>query len=168
MAGMIRPATPSDAPAIAAIWNHYIRHTTVTFNPTEKTADEIATLTTAPHAVFVATDGARVTGFARHFQFRSGAGYARAAEHTILLAPDAPRGQGTGRALMQAILDDATARGIGAMIAGVSGDNAAGRAFHAAMGFDTVGLIPAIGWKNGHWLDLVLMQKRLAPSLTPG
>jgi len=165
---MIRPATPADAPAIAAIWNHYIRSTTVTFNPVEKTDEEVAGLILAPHACFVASEGDAVTGFARHFQFRSGQGYARAAEHTILLAPDAPRGRGTGRALLQALLDDATARGIGAMMAGVSGDNPEGRAFHAAMGFAEVGRIPAIGWKNGRWLDLVLMQKRLAPSLTGG
>jgi L-amino acid N-acyltransferase len=165
---MIRPATPADAAAIAAIWNHYIRHTTVTFNPTEKTEAEVAALSTAPHAFFVATTGAQITGFARHFQFRSGQGYARAAEHTILLAPDAPKGLGTGRALMQAIFDDASEKGIGAMIAGVSGENAAGRAFHAALGFSEVGLIPAVGWKNGRWLDLMLMQKRLAPSLAPG
>jgi phosphinothricin acetyltransferase len=162
---MIRPATAADAAAVATIWNHYIRSTIVTFNPTEKTTAEVADLLAQPHAAFVATDATRIIGFARHFQFRGGAGYARAAEHTILLAPDAPKGRGTGRALMQAILDDATTRGIGAMIAAVSGDNAEGRAFHAAMGFDTVGLIPAIGWKNGRWLDLVLMQKRLAPSL---
>jgi phosphinothricin acetyltransferase len=164
---MIRPAVPADAPAVAAIWNHYIRTTTVTFNPVEKPVTELETLIAAPHAFFVATDGARITGFARHFQFRSGDGYARAAEHTILLAPDAPRGQGTGRALMQAILDDATARGIGAMIAAVSADNAAGLAFHAAMGFRTVGQIPAVGWKFGRWHDLVLLQNRLAPSAAP-
>jgi phosphinothricin acetyltransferase len=165
---MIRPAVPADAPAAAAIWNHYIRSTTVTFNPVEKPVAELESLIAAPHAFFVATDDGRVSGFARHFQFRSGLGYARAAEHTILLAPDAPRGRGTGRALMQAILDDATARGIRSMIAGVSGDNPDGIAFHAAMGFDTVGMIPAIGWKFGRWLDLVLMQKRLAPSLGQG
>jgi L-amino acid N-acyltransferase YncA len=163
---MIRTATPADAPAVAAIWNHYIRTTTVTFNPVEKTTDEVAALISAPHAFFVSEEDGTLTGFARHFQFRSGAGYARAAEHTILLAPDAARGRGSGRALMQAILDDATARGIGAMMAGVSGDNPDGRAFHAAMGFAEIGLIPGIGWKHGRWLDLVLMQKRLAPSLT--
>jgi phosphinothricin acetyltransferase len=168
MAGVIRPATPADAPSIAAIWNHYIRSTTVTFTPVEKTTAEVAALTTAPHAFFVADVSGQITGFARHGQFRTGQGYARAAEHTILLAPDAPRGQGTGRALLQAILDDATARGIGAMIAAISGDNAQGLAFHAAMGFATIGLLPAVGWKFGRWHDLLLMQKRLAPSLAPG
>jgi phosphinothricin acetyltransferase len=162
---MIRVARPEDASTVAEIWNHYIRNTTVTFNPVEKTEAELVDLIAAPHAFFVSEDSGTVTGFARHFQFRSGEGYARAAEHTILLAPDAPKGRGTGRALMQAVLADAIERGIGSMIAAVSGDNAAGLAFHAAMGFVTVGTVPAIGWKDGLWLDLVLMQKRLAPSL---
>jgi phosphinothricin acetyltransferase len=162
---MIRHATTADAAAITAIWNHYIRNTTVTFNPVEKSEAELVSLIAAPNAFFVSEEDGHVTGFARHSHFRPGQGYARAAEHTILLAPDAPKGRGIGRALMQAVLDDAAARGVGSMIAAVSGDNAAGLAFHAALGFATVGTIPAVGWKNGRWLDLVLMQKRLAPSL---
>jgi L-amino acid N-acyltransferase YncA len=159
---MIRPAAPADAPAIAAIWNHYILNTTVTFNPVPKSAAEVTALTRSPHAFLVAEEAGRLLGFARHFQFRTGQGYARTAEHTILLDPDAT-GRGHGRALLAAILDDAAARGIGAMIAGVSAENPAGLAFHAAMGFATVGRLPDVGWKEGRWLDLVLMQKRLAP-----
>lgn len=164
---MIRPATPADAPAIAAIWNHYIGHGTVTFNPVPKSRDEVAALTAAPHAFFVAEQAGRILGFARHFQFRSGQGYARAAEHTILLDPG-ETGRGHGRALISAVLGDAAQKGIGSMVAGVSAENAAGLAFHAAMGFGTVGRLPAVGWKEGRWLDLVLMQKRLAPSLAQG
>ena len=164
---MIRPATPTDAPAIAAIWNHYILHTTVTFNPGPKSAADVAALTQAPHAFLVAEEAGRILGFARHAQFRTGQGYARTAEHTILLAPEAT-GRGHGRALLSAILEDAAARGIGAMIAGVSAENAAGQAFHAAMGFATVGRLPDVGWKAGRWLDLVLMQKRLAPPRPEG
>lgn len=159
---MIRPARPADAVAIAAVWNHYIRHTTATFNPVEKTAAEIAALVGAPHAFLVAEQDRGLIGFARLFQFRAGQGYARAAEHTIMLSPDAT-GRGHGRALLGALIEEAARRGIGAMIAGVSGENAAGQAFHAAMGFETMGRLPAVGWKDGRWLDLVLMQKRLAP-----
>jgi phosphinothricin acetyltransferase len=31
------------------------------------------------------------------------------------------------------------------------------------MGFATVGHVPAVGWKFGRWIDLVLMQKMLSP-----
>jgi L-amino acid N-acyltransferase len=158
---MIRPARPEDASAIGAIWNPCIRDTTVTFTPVEKSDAEIAALTTAPHAFFVWDDGKRILGFARYFQFRAGPGYARSAEHTILLHPDG-NGRGIGRALMTAILDHAGSAGFGTMIAAVSAENAAGRAFHAALGFTEVGHVPSVGWKFGRWIDLILLQKRLA------
>jgi L-amino acid N-acyltransferase len=158
---LIRPARPGDATAIGAIWNPYIRNTTVTFNPVEKSDAEIATMTAAPHAFFVWDDGDRLLGFARYFQFRGGLGYARSAEHTILLHPDAI-GRGIGRALMTAILDHAQAARIGSMIAAVSAENTSGLAFHVALGFVEVGYLPSVGWKFDRWIDLILMQKRLA------
>lgn len=155
---IIRDATPADAGAIAAIWNHYIRHTTVTFTPDDKSEPEIAAMMSGPF--FVAEDGGRVTGFARYFQFRSGRGYAFAQEHTVLLDP-AERGRGAGRALMTRVIDHATAAGHHRLYAGVSGDNAAGIAFHARLGFETVATLPESGRKFDRWIDLVLMQKSL-------
>ena len=40
----VRVAGAADAAAVAGIWNHYIRDTAVTFNPTEKTVPEVAAL----------------------------------------------------------------------------------------------------------------------------
>ena len=156
---MIRPATPADAPAIAAIWNAYIRDTTVTFTLDEKSAADVAALIASPDPCLV-WDTGQITGFARTFQFRGGRGYARSGEHTILLAP-AAQGKGLGRALLRAIEGVAKARGFHSLIAGVSGENTAGVAFHAACGFVTVGIIPESGFKFGRWIDLVLMHKRL-------
>lgn len=82
---MIRPANGRDAPDIAEIWNHAIRHTTITFNPVEKTALEVAQLMTPETPCLVFTDGPRVLGFARYSQFRGGDGYRFSVEHTIML-----------------------------------------------------------------------------------
>ena len=64
---MIRPATPSDIPAIAAIINHVIRDTTITVNAQEKTEAEVADMLTARralgHEMFVADEGG-VLGYA--------------------------------------------------------------------------------------------------------
>jgi phosphinothricin acetyltransferase len=157
---MIRRATAADAPAIAAIWNHHIRTGTVTFLPDEKSEAEVAALIAGPDPVFVA-ERAGVAGFARHFPFRAGRGYAATREHTILLAPAAPRGQGLGRALIEAVIADAAAGGAHSLWAGISGENADGRAFHAAMGFAVMAVLPEVGHKFGRWLDLVLMMRRL-------
>ena len=157
----VRLATGLDAEAVAAIWNHYIRETSVTFNALEKTADEVAALIGTRPAFFVALDQDRVAGFATYDQFRGGVGYARTMEHTIQLAPGAS-GRGHGRALMRAVEDHARMGGAHSMFAGVSGENPEGCAFHARLGYAETAVLPAVGWKFGRWMDLVLMQKFLA------
>lgn len=160
----VRSATAGDAAAIAAIWNAVIRDTLITFNPVEKSEDEvgglIAARTGAAGGTFVAEEAGVVLGFATYAQFRAGAGYARTMEHTILLSPTA-RGRGLGRALMAALEADARAKGVHSLFAGVSSANTEGRAFHAALGFREVAVLPEVGWKWDRWLDLHLMQKRL-------
>ena len=131
-----------------------------TFNSVPKPEAEVAALLEArPGAFFVAEAGG-VAGFATFWQFRPGAGYARTMEHTVVLAAEA-RGRGLGRMLMEAVLDAARARGAHVMVAAITGDNPGGVAFHAAMGFERAGLMPQVGWKDGAWRDLVLMQRLL-------
>ena len=161
---MIRPATADDAPALTALWNPWITGTAVTFNPTPKTPGDLAAMIAARraagHEFLLAQDEGRLLGFATYAQFRSGAGYARSMEHTVILAPEA-RGRGTGRALMQALEDHARAAGAHQMIAGVSGENPEGRAFHDRLGYRLVATVPQAGYKFGRFMDLWLMQKFL-------
>lgn len=161
---MIRPAVAGDAAGIAAIWNPIIRDTAITFNATEKPVAELEGLIVqkarAGHGFFVADVAGAVAGFATYGQFRGGVGYARAMEHTVLLGSEA-RGRGLGRALMAAVEDHARAGGAHALMAGISGENPAGVAFHARIGFREVARVPQVGWKFGRLMDLVLMQKFL-------
>lgn len=162
---IIRAAHVSDSAAIARIWNHYITQTTVTFNPDPKSADEVAALIHDRQArgwgMFVALGAAgAITGFAGYGQFRAGAGYGRTMEHTVLLDPTAT-GRGAGRALMAMVAAHARDGGAHSLIAGVSGENAAGLRFHAAIGFAEIARLPQVGYKFARFLDLVLMQKIL-------
>ncbi len=161
---MIRPARPEDAPAIAALLNHWIENTAVTFSPTPKTPEEIASTIAAKaqlgHAFLVAMDGERLVGQASYGQFRSGVGYATCMEHSISLLPGLS-GRGTGRRLLTAIEDHARNAGAHQMIAAVSGENPDGRAFHERMGYRLTATIPEAGFKFGRFIDLLLLTKFL-------
>ena len=157
----IRRTIPDDAEAIADIWNYYIRETIVTFNSQEKHPDDLArAIGNLETPFFVAEGDTGLNGFATYSDFRKGIGYARTREHTINLAPGTS-GRGLGRALMRAIEDHAREQGIHSLFAGVSGENTAGVAFHAACGYHTVARLSQVGWKFNRWHDLVLMQKFL-------
>ena len=158
---IVRPARNEDAPALCVILNDVVDHTTITFTTIRKTESGVAQdIAARGDAYLVAERDGQIVGLATCFPFRSGPGYARTQEHTVVLTKTA-RGQGTGRALMAALEDVARGQGVHSLIAGISGENLSGLAFHAAIGFVEVGRLPEVGHKFGRWLDLVLMQKRL-------
>lgn len=161
---IVRAARPEDVPQLAAFWNPQIRESAITFTTIEKTEAmlqaELEACASEGRAFLVAEAEGQVIGLATWFQFRKGPGYAHSAEHTIVLAPEA-QGRGAGRALMAALEDHARGRGIHVMVAGVTGENARGVAFHLALGYAETGRLPQVGRKFGRWMDLVLMQKIL-------
>lgn len=162
----LRDARPDDAPAIAAIWNPIIRDTVMTFWPDARSEAEIIAYITqrqqAGHAMLVAEDAGRITGFGSYTQFRAGAGYAHSMEHTLYVA-DWARARGTGRRLLHALENHATARGVRLMVGGITGSNQNSIAFHARLGYVERGRILNAGWKYDRFHDLVLMVKDLRP-----
>lgn len=157
---MIRAARAEDAAILAAIWNPWIRETAVTFNAIEKTEADMQAMI-AERDCFLVYINNGLQGFATYSQFRGGIGYATCMEHTVILTPTA-RGMGAGRALLAGIEAHATAAGAHQMIAGVSGENPEGRAFHTALGYHEIAIIRDAGFKFGRFMDLVLMQKFLS------
>ena len=157
---IVRRAAAEDAAGVAAIINLVIETSLVSFRRQPLPEAEVAALI-GSCPTFVAVIDGRILGYARYDQFRGGTGYARTMEHSIALLPEA-RGRGAGRALMAAVEDHARAAGVGSLWAGVSSANPDGRAFHAALGYEEVATLPAVGWKWDRWLDLHLMRKWLA------
>ncbi|SLN64425.1 N-acyltransferase YncA [Roseovarius litorisediminis] len=158
---IIRTARVDDAECIAGFWNPLIRDTSVTFSTIEKTPEGLrADIKARGDAFLVAEDSGQVVGLATYGPFRGGPGYRHTVEHTVILAPCA-RGQGTGRALMARLEDQARHAGLHVMVAGVSSENPGAVAFHERIGYQKVGLMPETGRKFGRWMDLILLQKLL-------
>ncbi|AUH34575.1 GNAT family N-acetyltransferase [Paracoccus tegillarcae] len=161
---MIRDTHIDDADAVAAIWNPFIRDTTVTFWPSERSTAEVAEIIGQRqrdgHAHVVAQREGEIIGFGTYSQFRGGLGYARSVEHTVYLAA-AARGTGLGRALLEHLEDHARAAGRRLMIGGITGSNSGSLRFHDRMGYSEWGRVPAAGWKFGQFHDLVFMGKDL-------
>ena len=153
----IRPAGPGHASAIAAIYNHYIASTTVTFETEPVTAADMQARIEDTHAAslpwLVATDDDRVLGYAYASKWKGRCAYRYSVESTVYLDA-AQTGRGIGRALYSMLLDDLRARGLHAVIGGVALPNAASIALHEALGFRKVAHFEQVGFKQDRWIDV--------------
>lgn len=168
----VRPATCEDLPAITEIAAHYVLHTVTTFNTEplplagwEERWESLSAagrpflVVAAPHRPGLPDD---VAGFAYVGAWRERPAYAATGEDTIYLAPGA-EGQGLGRALLTALLEEAQRAGIREIVAVVSdADSPASVVLHEKLGFRHVGRLERVGFKHGRWLDTVLLQRSLA------
>jgi phosphinothricin acetyltransferase len=162
----IRDSRDADVPVLASIYGHWVTHGLASFeldppDPAEMARRRQAVLAGGyPYLVAEGADG-RVLGYAYASAYRTRPAYRFAVENSIYVAPDAGRG-GVGSALLAALVEACTARGFRLMVA-VIGDsgNAASIGLHARAGFAHAGMLPAVGWKHGRWVDSVLMTRPL-------
>ena len=166
----IRPTTAADLPFITEIYEHAVRYGTATF---ELIPPDLAEMTRRFDALmdggfpyFVAILEGRVVGYAYAGAYRPRPAYRFTVENSVYLWPATHR-RGIGMRLLQRLITESEARGYRQMVA-VIGDSAnmGSIRLHAACGFAHAGLLPAIGWKHGRWVDSVLMTRALGPGAT--
>ncbi len=161
---MIRAATPDDAAAIAAIYNHYIATTTISFEEQAVTAAEMAqrirdVSTTLPW--LVREDGGRIAGYAYATKWRVRSAYRFSAE-TSVYVEHGRGGQGIGSALYTALLAELRARGVHMAIGGIAQPNPASVALHERLGFVKVAHFSEVGRKFDRWIDVGYWELKLA------
>ena len=159
----IRPATPADAAATAAIYNDEVLHSTVTFDLVIRSDEEQAAWLDARSGaleVVVAEDRGEIAGFASLSPYRDRPAYRTTVEDSIYVHRD-HRGTGVGRALLTEIVDVAANRGFHSVMARIVGGHEASIRLHRSVGFDHVGVEREVGRKFGRWLDVVVMQTLL-------
>jgi L-amino acid N-acyltransferase YncA len=163
---LVRPSADADLAAIAAIYAHHVTTGLASFEETPPDLAELGRRREAvlaaglPWLVAVDASGA-VLGYAYAGLYRPRSAYRYTVEDSIYVAPGRT-GRGIGRALLSALIEDATAKGYRQMVA-VIGDsaNAASISVHRACGFREAGRLEGVGFKFGRWVDSVLMQRPL-------
>jgi phosphinothricin acetyltransferase len=166
-----RIATAADVAAIATIYAEQVNFGTATFEtiPPDETemARRMVALVEDGYPYFVACEKDGVVGYGYAGPYRPRSAYRTTVEDSIYLAPIA-RGRGIGGTLLRLLIDECARRGFRQMIA-VIGDiqNQASIRLHTAAGFSPVGTLKNVGYKQGRWLDSVLMQLPIGDGNSP-
>lgn len=159
----IRPATPDDAEATAAIYNAEVLESDVTFDLVPRTLDQqrawLDARSGALEVVVAELDG-DIAGFASLSAYKERPAYRATVEDSVYVAATA-RGRGVGRALLGEVVDVATARGFHTVIGRIVAGHDASIRLHRAVGFEHVGTEREVGRKFGRWLDVEIMQRML-------
>ncbi|QUD87703.1 GNAT family N-acetyltransferase [Phenylobacterium montanum] len=165
MTTLVRAATAADAPALAAIYGHHALNGFGTFEEHPPSTEEMASRLAAVQArglpyLAAEVDG-QVAAFAYAGPFRLRTAYRYTVEDSVYVAPG-HQGQGLGKLVLGRVIQACEAMGLRQMLA-VIGDseNAGSIGVHASLGFRHAGVMQAVGYKKGRWLDVVIMQLAL-------
>lgn len=156
----IRRATPADAPAIAAIYNHEVENETSTFDLVPRSLQDQLDWQNArdgAFGVFVAELGGEVVGFGALSPYKERAAYRTTVEDSVYVRRDMGR-RGIGRLIVTHLLNTAADGGFHAVMARITTLSSGSIALHAALGFREVGIEREVGRKFNKWLDVSLMQ----------
>jgi phosphinothricin acetyltransferase len=169
---LIRTARETDAAAMLAIYEPFVRGSSVTFEITPPTEAEFKsrvarTLTQNPWLVHESNPGA-VDGYAYATAHRERAAYQWTVEVSVYVAATRYRG-GIGKALYTALFEILRKQGYRNALAGITIPNPASVGFHESLGFERIANYPNVGYKLGYWHDvgwwqLELQELRGAPT----
>lgn len=167
---VIRPVAAADAAAVAVIYNHYVRESIATFEEEPVADGEIARRIVDVQRVslpwLVAERDDSVVGYAYAVPWRGRSAYRFSAEITSYLAPD-QTGRGIGAQLYTGLFQILEARGLHAVLGGISLPNPASVALHEKFGMKKVAHLHQVGFKFGRWIDVGFWQRLLATQEIP-
>jgi L-amino acid N-acyltransferase YncA len=159
----IRPVNSEDAEAICAIYNHYVRNTTISFEEEDVAPSEmsrrIVDVTEILPWLVIENEGV-VDGYAYATKWRARSAYRFSVEISVYLSPDAI-GKGYGVSLYTNLMEQLATLGVHAVIAGIALPNEKSIKLHEKMGLKKVAHFEQVGFKNQQWVDVGYWQKML-------
>ena len=157
---VVRDATLTDASFIADIYNHYVRTGGATMDTVERSVDEqelrLASMGSREVALVAELDGVLI-GFCILRSYSDRGGYAPTCETSTYLHPDA-RGRGVGSALKRTIINRARDLDYHHLSARIMTTNIASIEYNLRLGYEIVGVQRQVGYRDGRWIDIAIMQ----------
>jgi L-amino acid N-acyltransferase YncA len=158
---IVRPGEPSDAAAVAAIYNEGIEDRIATFETDPRGPDDVlGWLGLGAPPLLVAEDDGDVVGWARAGRYSDRCAYDGVGEYAVYVTRGA-RGNGVGRELLEALATEAERRGYHKLLSRIFPENAASLALARACGFREVGVHRKHGKLDGAWKDTVVVERLL-------
>ena len=165
-----RLARPTDAEAIARIYNQGIEERIATFETEPRSAEEIVAMLAErgdAYPTVVAERAGQVVAWASASTYRSRPCYRGIAEYSVYV-DRAARGIGAGRAVLEALFQACEERGFWKLVSRIFPENVASLALCRATGFRVVGVYQRHGKLDGQWRDTVIVEKLLGEAVEPG
>jgi L-amino acid N-acyltransferase len=159
----IREAAQADLESINDIYNHYVLHSTCTYQTEPSTLDERRQWFAehgSPWVVTVVEVEGKVVGWGSLSRFRPRAAYGKTVENSVYLHPDW-QGQGIGTAVLNDLVIRAKKNEFHTIVALISADQAPSLKLHEKLGFAHSGEIKEVGNKFSRWLNVAYLQLML-------
>lgn len=156
----IRPAQPQDYGEIASIYNEAITYGGITMDCTHYAAQDIQAIIQKMNqreVLIVADNATSVIGWGIVKRYSDRIGYQFCCETSTYLT-FSETGKGYGHILQKALMEKVKAYNYHHIVAKILAANQGSIRFHQRYGFEVVGTQKEIGFMNGTWHDVVIMQ----------
>jgi phosphinothricin acetyltransferase len=162
---VIRDSREDDITAVHSIYAYHVLTGSASFEEEPPSVEELlrrrAEVLARGLPYIVAEAEGRVAGYSYATPYRSRSAYRFTIEDSVYIAHDLNR-RGIGRALLSTLIAQCENGKWRQMVAIIGNINNTGSiALHEHLGFRRVGVLQAVGYKFGGWVDTVLMQRAL-------
>jgi L-amino acid N-acyltransferase len=159
----LRPAAESDLATINDIYNHYVLHSTCTYQEEPDSLEDRRRWFSrhgGQHPVIVAEMDGQVVGWGSLSPYHPRSAYRFTVENSVYVHHQHFR-QGIGALLMKELIVRSRKLGHRAIIALIDGEQTASVELHRKFRFETAGHLKEVGFKFGRWLDVIYMELNL-------
>ncbi len=157
---MIRPVQLNDAAAIAEIYNHYILHSTVTFEKEIVSSEQMAhriSNHSSHHPWLVLEENKAIIAYAFATPWKGRAAYQLSVETSIYLSFN-HQGKGIGTRLYTQLIETLKLKNFHSLLGGIALPNEKSIRLHQKLGFKKVAHLKEVGYKFDRWVDVTYWQ----------